>query len=382
MRIGVNTRFLIKGKLEGLGWHNYELCRALVAAHPEHEFVFFFDRPFDPVFLFGENVQGVVVSPPARHPVLWWIWFEWSLPYYLGKYKVDVLLSPDSYCSLRSKVPTLMVCHDIAHVHYPSQVPKWPLRFYNKYVPKYLQRADHVVTVSHFVKEDIIAQYDIPAEKISVATNALRGSFQAISEKVQRATKEQYAGGEDYFFYLGAIHPRKNIDRLIEAFDQFKISSKAKTKLLIGGRFAWQTGAIKSAYDQAVHRADITFLGYLSEEELRKVMASALALTYVSLFEGFGFPILEAMYCEVPVITSNKSSMPEVAGDAALLVDPECIEEIAQAMQNLYLLPQLRQELVEKGRLQRQRFSWQRTAEIVKEKLEEVAQKVKNKSIE
>ncbi|MEO0339822.1 MAG: glycosyltransferase family 1 protein [Bacteroidota bacterium] len=363
---------MIKGKLEGLGWHNYELCKALVEAHPEDEFIFFFDRPFDDSFLFGDKVRGVVVAPPARHPILWWIWFEVSLPLYLKRYQIDVFLSLDSYCSLRSQVSTLMVTHDIAHVHYPDQVPAWPLRFYKKYVPKYLKRADHIITVSHFVKEDIITQYQIPAEKISVATNALRGTFKPVDENARVQVRQQYAAGTEYFFYLGAIHPRKNIDRLIQAFDQFKSKTQASTKLLIGGRFAWQTGAIKTAYDQSPYQDDIQFLGYLPDQELKQIMASALALTYVSLFEGFGFPILEAMHCEVPVITSNTSSMPEVAGEAALLVDPESIDEIAKAMQDLYLLPQLRYDLVEKGRRQRERFSWKKTADIVYEQLKAI----------
>ena len=117
MRIAVNTRFLIKCKMEGLGWHNYELCKALVKAHPEDEFLFLFDRPFDRSFIFADNVKGYIIPPPARHPLLWYAWFELSLPVFFGFYRPDVFLSPDSYCSLSARVPTLMITHDIAHIH-------------------------------------------------------------------------------------------------------------------------------------------------------------------------------------------------------------------------------------------------------------------------
>ena len=372
MKIAVNTRFLIKNKMEGLGWHNYELCKALVAAHPEDEFLFVFDRSFDHRFIFGDNVKGYVLPPPARHPILWYTWFEWSLPAFLKVHRPDVFLTMDSYCSLRSGVPTLMITHDIAHIHYPEQIPNRVLNYYNKYVPLFLERADHVMTVSSYVRQDIIETYGIPGEKVSVALNALRGQFAPISAQEQQQVRDLYSGGKNYFFYLGAIHPRKNIDRLIRAFDIFKRQTGSDFRLLIGGRFAWQTGAIKDAYDVSAFQEDIKFLGYIAEDNLPKILGAAWALTYVSLFEGFGLPILEAMHCDVAVITSNKSSMPEVAGQAALLVNPEEVDEIAGAMKQL-LEQKVRQRLIELGRVERQRFSWEATAQQVYARLKELA---------
>ena len=136
---------------------------------------------------------------------------------------------------------------------------------------------------------------------------------------------------------------------------------------LIGGRMAWKTSRIKDAYESAQHRSDIHFLGYLSEEELPRVIGSALALTYVSLLEGFGLPLLEAMHAEIPILTSNVSSLPEVAGEAALLVNPEKIQEIAEAMERLQVDAGLRERLVELGRNRRQHFSWEKSAKIVYE---------------
>ncbi len=120
MRIAVNTRLLLKGKLEGIGWFTYQTLERMVRDHPEHEFIFFFDRPYDPQFIFASNVTPVVVHPQARHPILFYIWFEWRIPHLLRKYKADLFLSPDSYMSLSTKVPTCLVIHDLAFEHYPE----------------------------------------------------------------------------------------------------------------------------------------------------------------------------------------------------------------------------------------------------------------------
>jgi glycosyltransferase involved in cell wall biosynthesis len=367
MTIAINTRFLLPNKLEGIGWFTYEVVKRLVERHPEHRFVFLFDRPYDEQFVFAKNIEPVVVFPQARHPFLWYAWFEWSVPRALKKVSADVFLSPDSYCSLRSKVPTVMVTHDIAHLHYPEQIPGLVRQYYNHFVPKFLERAERIVTVSEYSKQDMVAQYAVPPEKISVACNGSRGHFQPVDATTQKAVRDQYSNGQPYFFYLGALHPRKNLERLIQAFDLFKKQTQAPTKLLIGGRFAWQTGTIKEAYDRAEYADDIQFLGYISDDELPQIMGSALALTYVSLFEGFGMPILEAMHCEVPVVCSNVSSMPEVAGDAGLLVDPTAVHQIADAMARIDQDEALRQALVTKGRAQRRHFTWERATDVVEQ---------------
>ncbi len=365
MRIAINTRFLLSNNLEGIGWFTWEVAKQLVTNHPEHHFVFLFDRPFDPIFIPADNVEGIVVQPPARHAVLWWWWFEIAIPRVLRRHKIDVFLSPDSYCSLSSKVPTVMVCHDIAFCHYPMQVPFHGRVFYKHFVPKYLQRAERIISVSEFTKQDIIRQYQTPAQKIAVACNGVRSIFRVLSQKEKEDTQKQYSQGKDYFFYLGSVHPRKNVARLIQAFDQFKKVTPSSIQLLIGGRLAWQTEAIEQALSQAEHRNDIHLLGYLDDTQLAKVLGAALALTYPSLFEGFGVPLLEAMHADVPILTSNSSSLPEVAGEAAIIVDPTDVDALSAGLQQLYASPVTRQDLIEKGRRQRQHFSWQKAASIV-----------------
>lgn len=373
MKIAINTRFLLAGRLEGIGRYTYEVSKRLVEMHPEHQFLFLFDRPYDASFVFAENVEPLVISPPARHPLLWALWFEWAIPNALKKHKVDLFFSPDGYLSLRTKVPTLLTIHDLAFEHFPEQVPIVSRYYYPYFTPRFCRKASHIVAVSQYTKKDIIKQYRIESNKISVCGNGCRPGFSVAAPQMQTAIRDKYANGLAYFLSVGAVHPRKNIHRLIAAFDRFKKRTNAKVKLLIAGRFAWQTGIVKTAYDEARFKDDIIFLGYVPDEELPLIMSSALAFVYPSLFEGFGIPLLEAMHAEVPSITSYVSSMPEVAGKAAKLIDPLIVDQIAIAMQELHANAGLRQQLVATGRTQRTKYSWDKTAQAVSNALFDLA---------
>lgn len=348
-----------------MGWFTYEIARRLVEGHPEDDFFFFFDRPPDKEFIFGSNVKPIVLFPPTRHPLLFIWWFEWSVAKALKRVQADVFLSPDNFLSLRTCVKTVLVTHDIAHIHFPEHIPFAARKYYQYFVPKFHKKADRIVTVSNFTKKEIMEQYAVPNEKIEVACNGCRPVFQPLDERKKEEVRQKYADGMPYFFYVGAVHPRKNMHRLIAAFDRFRERTDASMKLLIGGRFAWQTGEVRTAFETAKYQKDIRCLGYLTDEELPELTASAFACTYVSLLEGFGVPLLEAMNCEVPLITSNVSSMPEVAGKAGLLVDPYSVEEIAKAMQRIYENGALYEQLIALGREQRHRFSWDRAAAVV-----------------
>ena len=367
--IAVNTRFLLDGRLEGIGWFTYETLKRLVAWHPDIDFIFFFDRPFHPKFVFAENVTPVVLFPPARHPILFYCWFEFAVSRALKKYQADIFISTDGFLSLKTTIPTLLVIHDLAHVHFPEQVKYVEQRYYDYFMPKFAKKAARIATVSEYSKQDIHQQYQVPLDDIDVVYNGARETFQAIPFDAQQKIKAQYANGQDYFFYIGAVHPRKNVHRLIQAFDLFKQQTNAPLKLLIAGRFAWQTGQVKNAFDQSNHQQDILFLGYVKDEEVPLLMGSAFALTYISLFEGFGIPLLEAMNCNIPVITSNVSSMPEIIGKAGLTVSPTSITEIVLSMTKLYKNKDLRKELSSHVEQQRKKFSWDLTTQRVEKSL-------------
>lgn len=362
MRIAVNTRLLLKGKLEGIGWFTYQTLERIVKQHPEHEFIFFFDRPYDPSFVFASNVTPVVVAPQARHPVLFYLWLEWSIPFMLRKYKADLFLSPDGFLSLSTKVPTCLVIHDLAFEHYPKHFIPSHRMYWRHYSPLFARRADHIVTVSEFSKNDISTRYGVDKSKIDVVYNGAHTAYKPISWEEREAVKEKYAEGCEYFVFAGALHPRKNIVNLLKAFIAFKKKQRTDMKLVIVGRLAWKYDEVLEMREEMPFKDDVKWVGYMGVDELSKVTAGAYALVYASLFEGFGIPILEALQCDVPAIVSNTSSMPEVAGDAGLLVDPNDPQDIAAKMEMLYKDETLRNQLKAKAKEQVKKFDWDRSA--------------------
>ena len=367
MKIAINTRFLLPRQLEGIGRYTYEVCRRLVEQHPEHEYLFLFDRPYDSKYIFSERVQAKAVPPPARHPLLWYLWFEWQLPRVLRRAQADVFFSPDGFAALSGDTPTVLTVHDLAFEEEENGVPALATAYYQYFTPRYCAKAKQVLSVSDYTKQDLQLRYGIAADKITVCGNGCRRGFSPLSASGKAAAQADYNQGKPYFLYIGAIHPRKNVHRLIEAFSQFKSRTQAPAALLIAGRFAWKAGKVRAAYERSDWKSDIRFLGYVSDAELPRLLGGATGFVYPSLFEGFGLPILEAMQAEVPVITSRTTSMPEVAGKAALLVDPYEVPSIAHALCQLYENPNLQRQLVAKGRRQREQFTWDRTAQVVHE---------------
>jgi glycosyltransferase involved in cell wall biosynthesis len=370
MKIVVNTRLLQKDHLEGIGWFTYETFKRITTQHPEHQFYFLFDRPYCDEFIFSKNITPLVYGPPARHPALYYIWFEWVVPKVLKKTEADLFISPDGYLSLSAKTPILQVVHDINYEHYPLFIPTFARKYLQYYFPKFIKRANRIATVSEFSKQDIIKHYGYDSSKIDLVYNGANESFGPVSEEVSVATRKQYSDGKPYFFYVGSLHPRKNIINLLKAFDLFRKNTDAKGKLVIAGKAYWWNTEMEKEYKNIIHKEDIIFTGRVDTETLKNLLASSLALTYVSLFEGFGIPLLEAMYSEVPVITSNTSSMPEVGGNAALYVDPKSTDSIADAMQKIWSDENLRKSLVENGKIRRQDFSWDKTAGLLWESIE------------
>ncbi len=364
MKIAVNTRLLLKNRLEGIGWVAYETLRRMVKDHPDVEFYFIFDREPDPMFIFGDNVKPIVLFPQARHPFLFIWFFEFSVTKALKKIKPDLFFSPDGYLSLRSDVPQVTQFHDLNFEHFPKDMPRIHLWHYKKYFPKFARKAKRIVTVSEFSKQDIVDCYGVDPQKIDIAYNGANEIFKPLPETEILEIRGKYSGGFPYFMFVGSLHPRKNLARLFSAFDRFKSYNRNDVKLVIVGEKRWWTEPIQRAYDAMSCKDDVVFVGRLSAEDLHRVTAAALASVYVSYFEGFGIPILEAFKCETPVITSNVTSMPEVAKDAALLVDPFNEDSIAKAMIKV-LDDKVRERLIEKGRERAKDFSWDKAADDI-----------------
>lgn len=377
MLIAVNTRFLLKDKLEGFGRFSYEILKRITQSHPEHQFIFFFDRKHNPEFIFGTNVTPVELFPQARHPFLFYWWFEFSVAKALKKYKPDLFFSPDGYLCLDTDVPSVAVFHDLAFIHYPQGISFIEKAYYNYFFPKFAKKADKIIAVSGFTKSDIVKQYQINPDKIEVVYNAAATGFVPVDEKKKKLVRDKFSIGCEYFLYVGALHPRKNMETLLKAFDLYKKNHSSKIKLLIVGRKAWQSKSIEDAYNNMQHKDETIFTGRVSDQDLFDITAAANCLVYIPYFEGFGLPLVEAMNCDVPVITSNVSSLPEVAGNAAILVNPQSVEQTADAMHLITSDEIVRNKMISEARNRKTYFNWDRSADKLWNCLTEVVSKQK-----
>lgn len=375
MNIAVNVRFLLPdNQLEGIGRFTYETLRRMVASHPEHTFHFLFDRAYDPRYVFGPNVVPHVLFPPARHPFLFVAWFEGAIGAWLRRRRPDVLLSPDGFTTLATSVPRVTVIHDLAMEHFPLHASFLQRRYYQFFGPRFARASRRLLTVSEATRQDVIKTYGIEPERIKVIYNAADAHFRPLPEEVRPAVREQYSGGLPYFLFVGALHPRKNLVNLLKAFDAFKAQTGSTTQLLVVGRKAWNAGALLDAYQGMRHQADVRFTGRVADEELVRLYGAARACAYVPLLEGFGIPIVEAQQSGCPVLTSDRSSMPEVAGTGgALLANPFSVEELAAALVRLDTDAELRAGLVLRGLKNVNRFSWDESAARLWEAVEQTA---------
>jgi glycosyltransferase involved in cell wall biosynthesis len=364
MVIAVNTRFLMK-EMEGVGYFINEVFGRITRQHPEHQFYFLFDREPDPGIQFPPNVKPLVLAPPARHPFLWKYWYDIKVAMAIKKIKADLFVSPDGFLSLSTRVPQCVVVHDLGFLHHPSAYRKSHLSFYRRYTPAFLKKAKVVATVSEFSKQDIVKHYQVPPDKIRVVYSAVKDSFLPVGEHEKELVRGQYTEGMMYFMYAGAIHPRKNIVNLLKAFSLFKKRQQSNWKLVLAGRLAWKNDEFLSLLKNYKYRDDVVLTGYLPEEELARLVASSYALVYPSLFEGFGVPVVEAMRCGVPVLTSRGTAMEETGGDAALYFDPGDPVSISEELMRIYKDEDLRSRLIEKGKVVSSRYSWDRTAELM-----------------
>lgn len=351
--------------MEGFGWYTFEIVKRLVENHPEHEFILFFDRQFDEKFVFGDNATPVVLTPQARHPILFKIWFNYSVKRALKKYKADLFFSPDGYLSLTSDVKQINVMHDLNFEHNPNDLKPVMRNYYLKYFPKFAKKAAHIITVSEYSKQDICSTYSIPEEKVTAIWNGGSKVFKPIDDTTKKQLRSKFADGKPYFLFVGAIHPRKNVQRLIQAFQKFKLENPdSDFQLVIVGTELWSSASINIEVESSI-KDQIHFTGHLPLEVLAEVMAAASIFTYVPYFEGFGIPLVEAMNCGTPILSGDKTSLPEVAGEAALYCDPFSVDDICEKLTSLALNENLQTNLSQKGLERSKLFSWDISAEKV-----------------
>lgn len=363
MIIAVNTRLLQKNNLEGIGRFTFETLKRMVLYHPEVDFIFCFDRKFDASFIFAPNVKPLIIYPQARHPVLYYLWFEYALPKALKKYKVDVLLSPDGFIPLKSNLKTLSVIHDIVFEHTENDVRWLTQKYYKYYFPKFTKKANRIATVSSFSKKDLIKTYGIDESKIDIVYNGVSDVFKPLSLPEKELMKMKITNGKPYFVYTGSIHPRKNIITLLKAFEALKKQHQLQHQLVLVGRKAWKNKELNNFLSQMQFKNEVIFTGTIIDEELSKVLASADVAVYPSTFEGFGLPVIEAFACGVPIMTSKNTAMEEIAKGAAHLFNPLDDNELKNLLFNLITHPYQAEEKIKLGFKVAQSYTWDKVAE-------------------
>jgi glycosyltransferase involved in cell wall biosynthesis len=375
VKIAINTRWLLPGRREGIGWYTYHIVKRLINELPHADFHLMYDRKIKTPLIAGVNVTNHVVYPQARHPLLWTFWNEITVPAALGRIRPDVYFSPDGFLPKRGNYAKIVSIHDLNFEEGSAFLQPNAQHYYQKYIRAAAVRADHIFTVSDYSKKDIEKHYNIPAKKVSFAHNGPQQEYSDLHSDGHR-TKERYAQSQPYFLFVGAQNPRKNLHRIFQAFDAFcQVVETGQTPyklVLVGEKMLWNE-EINFAWKNMRHQDRVIFTGRLTTNELNKVYSAATALVFPSLFEGFGMPIIEAFASGCPVITSHSSSMPEVAGNAALLVDPIQHEEITRAMLTIANDEALRKQLRQRGFARAKVFNWDAATAMIAAKMKELA---------
>ena len=296
-------------------------------------------------------------TPIVRVPV--------ALAFELRRFPVDVLhvqYTAPPFCP----APVIATIHDLAFEHLPETFTRRGQMQLRLTVRRTARRAARIITVSEFSRQDIIRTYRLPPEKIAVAHNGIEACFtpHPASSSEAADTRRRFGIERDYVLAVGSLQPRKNLARLVRTYAKLRAEHAGfNHQLVIAGRKLWLSGEIFAEIERQKCARDCVVTDYVAEEELPALYRSAAAFVYPSLFEGFGLPPLEAMACGTPVVTSNTSSLPEIVGDAAVMIDPYDETAMAQAMLEVVSNQQLRARLREAGRQRAQGFTWRAAAE-------------------
>ncbi len=310
------------------------------------------------------------------------LWTQWRLPLdlFLHKPRPDVLFSMTHYAPRFSPVPTIVSIMDVSYLQFPELFNPSDLYQLRNWTAYSVKRAKKVLTISNSSRDDIIRSYKVPEDKVFTVYPGIK-DIVSLEPRVfgMNQLKSKYHISDNYILFVGTLQPRKNIVRLIEAFSKLGTGDEGQgtrdLELVIIGRKGWQYEEILAAPEKFGVEDRVKFLENIQDDELTVFYKHALCYVLPSLYEGFGLPVLEAMQRDCPVITSNVSSLPEAGGDAALYVDPEDVNDIAEKIKSVIGDNKLREELIEKGKKQIKKFSWEKAAKETFEVLQQVGKR-------
>lgn len=374
MRIGIDYTSAVRQRA-GIGRYTRELVAALLSSANGHQYTIFAAAGG----LKGGDWRAEIRREGVRFRSLplsddWlarlWHRLRLPIPVEVITGSLDVFYSPDF--ALPPAFPatkTLLTVHDLSFVRHPDAFVPSLRSYLERVVPRSIDRADLVLADSAHTRSDLISLFNVSPQCVRVVYPGVDRRFRPESNRADRLLlRDEYGiGDEPYVLSVGTLQPRKNYVRLIEAFTRLRAEVAADAQLLIAGGEGWLCNGIIA---EANKHTSVRLLGFVRDEHLPALYRGARLFAFASLYEGFGLPVLEAMACGVPVVCSNASSLPEVAGDAALLVNPRALDELVQAMGRVYLEDGLRQVLIGRGLAQAARFTWERSAQQVRHLIE------------
>ncbi len=401
MLIGLDAIPLTELKT-GVGHYTFELARALAQLAPENEFELSYPSTYPPLDLAGDEVtprvsRGEVAPPPnarrdeaaavhssrneealtsltnlklARVQVgpLGRHWWSIGLPRYIRRRGIDLFHGTNYDVPLRKRCATVLTVHDLSLFTHPETHRPASVRRARRRLPLMLRTANVIITPSASVRRDVIERFGVSTDEIFAVPEAARTVFTPQDNEETEPIRRRLGIKDRFILAVGTLEPRKNLRALVQAFEIINSSSPGHDlQLVVAGGKGWLTEPIFAEVERSAVKDRILFAGYLNDEELRSVYSSCLLFVYPSLDEGFGLPVLEAMQCGAPVIASRIPSLSEVAGDAALFVDPHSVEDISAGIVKLVNDDEARKRLSHAGLKRAAEFSWERTAQMTLE---------------
>ena len=359
MRVGLDARALASESPTGVERYVISLVRGLAELDDAPQIVAYLDRPIP-----DRDLERVANSGSLRTKLIRARrgWLRAALPWHLWRDRVEVVHLPSTILPPLLPCPAVVTVHDLAWTRYPETYPPDDLRMQRTAVPRAVRRAAHVITCSHSTARDVAQVLGVPAQRMTAIPLAAAPEFSPDGPGLAAdAFPAAHRLSRGYVLYSGRLEPRKNLMRLLDAYRKAREATSVPPLVLVGGRTEHADELAARAREIGLAEK-VLFLGYVPASILPALYRSATICVYPSLYEGFGYPVAEAMGSGTPVITSNVSSMPEVAGDAALLVDPASVDELASALVRLLTDEALRQGLRARGLARSREFSWQRVA--------------------
>ena len=365
MRIAIDIRTVTPVR-SGVGNYVLNLLEALRRVAPQHQyFLIGLQNNLDTLGWSDEEEQTYRTAISHESHPLGDMWEHCWLPRVLERNRVDVLHGPATLIPLREGAyASVVTVHDLVAFLFPETIPRKYAVYMRWLLTRVVKRADRIISVSYNTKEDLVRILGVDPEKITVVHEAAQPQFRPIKDENKlEQVRRRYGIPGPFIYHVGNIEPRKNLVRLVKAFMLARQRLHSPVRLVITGQKGWLTGKLFRSLGGLELGDHVIFTGYVPHQELPLLMNAARAFVFPSLYEGFGLPVLEAMSCGTPVVTSNISSLPEIVGRAAVLVDPNDLDSIAEGMVRVLEDEGLRWKLSAEGLVQARRFSWDKAAQ-------------------